>query len=364
MKKNLTLFACGILISLFTESKSTPLNPTQRNTAVEDIRSNLYVKQGTGAPILLDGDLTEYDATFSNSLDGMDARKMTNFSENLGMLRNNYVLVVERRQTISLSDTIFYKMWQMQQKPYQLEFITTNLDHPGLEGYLEDSYLNTSSPINLNGRTTVDFTVTSVPASAAVDRFKIVFKTVAAGALPLTFTSFDAYPQHKAIKIDWKTENEHNMNLYQVQKCTDGIRFSGVTDITANNFPVNNYTWIDANPSNGYNYYRILSIEKDGKGKYSEVLKVFNGEGNSKINLYPNPVTNNIFHLQVDNQQPGLYEIRLLNNFGQILLVQKIQHAGGNLRQTIQPNLPMKKGVYQLEVITPENNKITQKVIY
>lgn len=360
MNRSLVLALCSFFSCIYAFSSPKTLN----GGGPEDIRSNLYVKQGTGAPILLDGDLTEYDASFSNNLDGMDARKMSNFSENLGMLRSTYVLVVERRATIGLTDTIFYKMWQMQQRPYQLEFITNNLDHPGLEGYLEDSYLKTSTPIDLNGRTTVDFTITSAPASAATDRFRIIFKTIAAAPLPLTFTSFDAYRQNKLVKIDWKTENETNMTGYQVEKSIDGIRFSGVSDIKANNFPVNSYSWVDIYPSTGNNYYRILSTENDGKRKYSEVLKVLNEKGNIGVTLYPNPVTNHTFHIQLDNQPSGVYEIRLLSNTGQLVFVKKIQHPGGNINQTVETNQSLKKGVYQLEVITPSNTKKTEKVIF
>ena len=259
MKKSLPLIMCCIFGSICAESKAGSFNATHTGSGLEDIRSNLYVKQGTGAPVLLDGDLTEYDPSFSNNLNGMDARKMSNFSENLGMIRSNYVLVVERRETINLTDTIFYKIWQLQQRPYQLEFITNNLDHPGMTGYLEDSYLKTSTPIDLNGRTTNDFTINGDPASAAVERFRIIFKTaITAGALPITFTSLRAYRQHQGIRIDWRTENETTIKEYRVEKSIDGNRFSGVGDIKANNFALNNYTWVDEYPANGYNYYRLL----------------------------------------------------------------------------------------------------------
>ncbi len=361
MKKSLTLILCGIFSCMYTQS--TPILP-QTGTGVEDIRSNLYVKQDIGAPILLDGDLTEYYPSFSNNLDGMDARKMSNFSENLGMLRSNYVLVVERRETINVSDTIFYKIWQMQQRPYQLEFITTNLNHPGLEGYLEDTYLHTSTPIDLNGRTTADFTITIDPASAAVYRFRIIFKTAVAGPLPLTLTSINAYRQNGGIRMEWKTENESNTDGYLVQKSIDGNHFSGIINIMANNFPLNNYTWLDKNPSRGDNYYRLLSTEKDGKKRYSRILKVFNGEESAGVNVYPNPLTNNTLHIQMAAQLPGLYQIRLFNNSGQLVLHKKVYHNGGNLNETLQLNQSTEKGVYQLEIVSPTNIKTAEKVVY
>ena len=141
------------------------------------------------APFYWMGILTQYDQSFTNVVDGMDARKMSNFSENLGMIRGTTTLVIERRHTIDFTDTIFYKMWNVQQRPYQLEFITSNLNHPGLTGYLEDSYLHTSVPINLNGANNINFSVNSDPASSAMYRFRIIF-TTAAAANPATYFYF------------------------------------------------------------------------------------------------------------------------------------------------------------------------------
>ncbi|MDQ6843870.1 MAG: T9SS type A sorting domain-containing protein [Bacteroidota bacterium] len=362
MKKNFT-FLCGILFSIAVFSIPLP-NVYGGNGSIEQIRSNLYVKQAAGAPILLDGDLTQYSPSYSNAIDGKDARKMSNFSENMGMLRGTTVLVIERRQTITDTDTIFYKLWQLRQVAYQLEFITDNLNHPGMEGFLEDSYLNTSTPINLNGTTTADFSVTNDPASADALRFRIIFQTAALGPLPVTFTQLKAYRQDKNIRIDWRTENENQIKNYMVEASNDGTRFVTATNIKATNLLSNAYSWIDSHPQNACNYYRIASLEIDGKLKYSEVVKVYNGNAVERIKVYPNPIVNNALHFQLDNSPAGPYQVRIVNNSGQVLVSEKLQHAGGNLKGTIEPLQVMKKGIYQLEIITPENKKITEKIIY
>ncbi len=364
MKRSFTLMMCTLLVCLYASSSPRSFIPLSPYSGIEQIRSNLYVRPPGSSPILMDGDLTQYDPSYSNTLDGLDARKMNNFSENIGMIRGTNVLVIERRQTISLTDTIFYKTWQLQQRLYQLEFITSNLDHPGLEGFLEDSYLKTSVPINLNGTTTADFSVIADPASAAVYRFRIVFKTVVSGPLPLTFTSIKAYGQEKKIRIDWKTENEVNMKGYGVEKSIDGSRFINAANVKANNFAINNYTWVDEFPANGYNYYRIINTGIDGEAKYSSVLKVFIEKNNSEITVYPNPVINNTIHLHIKDQPAGQYQIRLINSFGEPVFLSKITHEGGDITQTLRPNQTIAKGVYQLEVTTPGNKKLFEKIVY
>ena len=56
--------------------------------------------------------------------------------------------------------------------------------------YLEDKFLDNTTLIQMNGTTTVDFTVTTDPASAVANRFRIVF--IKALPLPVKFTSISA----------------------------------------------------------------------------------------------------------------------------------------------------------------------------
>ena len=363
MKKPST--RCFIVMLACMHASSLPATPFPfySPSSEELIRSNLYVVAADASTILLDGDLTQYDPSFTNTVDGMDARKMSNFSENIGMIRETTTLVIERRHTIDVSDTIFYKLWNVQQRPYQLEFITSNLNHPGLIGYLEDSYLNTSVAIDLNGVNNINFSVNSDPASSAMYRFRIIFTTAAAGILPLTFTSVKGYQQNNGIHVDWKTKNEQNIRLYNVEKYTGGDQFSSVSGIKANNLPLNNYSWTDASPADGFNYYRIRSTGISGEIKYSQVLKVFS-VSKGVINVFPNPVTGNTIHLQIVNQPGGLYEVNLVNNSGQSVMTKQIQHTDGTSTETIRPAQHIPKGMYQLEVTKPDGSKMNIHLMY
>jgi hypothetical protein len=361
MKKYST-FLVGMLYCLCAGAAPIPYSSgTYSPQSLEQIRSALYIVGDDASTTLVDGDLTQFDPSFSNAVDGMDARKMSNFSENLGMIRGTTTLVIERRHTIEVSDTIFYKLWNVKQRNYQFQFTTAALDHPGLQGFLEDSYLHTSTPVNLNGITNISFSVNSDTASSAAYRFRIVFITPA--ATPFTFVSAKAYESNNAITIDWKTENELNIKQYNVEKSTDGKLFNNVTGINPSKLSAANYSWTDLHSTEGNNYYRIQSTNSNGEIAYSPVLSVFKEKYVEGIRVFPNPVTNNTIHLKIENQPAGLYVVRLLNNSGQPVMVKQIQHAGGSITKDI--NTPgMSKGLYHLEITKPGGTKSSIQVLY
>ncbi len=118
--------------------------------AQPSMRANLHIVAANGSTVLMDGNLTNYDSIYSNSLDMYDAWKMNNFSENFGILRSNSVLVIERRKNISVCDTTFFKMWNMQYRNYRLQIITKNFHQPGLTAYLLDKFLDTKTVVKIN----------------------------------------------------------------------------------------------------------------------------------------------------------------------------------------------------------------------
>ena len=115
----------------------------------QQLRSNLYGVNAEGNSILTDGTLTLFGDTYSNEVDGMDAKKLTNFSENLSVKTGNKLLAIERRHTITRQDTIFLDLSGLKTQQYRFDFIANKLDQPGLEAYVEDNYTHTKTPLNL-----------------------------------------------------------------------------------------------------------------------------------------------------------------------------------------------------------------------
>jgi hypothetical protein len=142
----------------------------------ESIRTNLYLLQPDNSLVLADGAYTEYNNLYHDSVTLEDAIKFTNILENIGLLRYGKTLSVERRPIIKANDTLFVKLWKTTQRNYQIELVANLATNIGLQAYFVDGYLNTSTSLGLAAATKINFAVNADPASAAINRFKIIFK--------------------------------------------------------------------------------------------------------------------------------------------------------------------------------------------
>ena len=317
---------------------------------------NLYGFNANGSTFMADGLMVNYDDSYSNKVDDLDAIKSVNSSENLSVKNNNILLVVERRHTITAQDTIFLNLTGVSVQKYRFQIEADQVYQPGLNGFLEDAYLKTRTPLNIDGVTTYDFPMVNIAGAYAANRFRIVFAPPI--VLPVTFTSLTAAPLNKDINVSWTVQNELNIKQYVVEKSVDGATFATMATVAAsgNNSSSASYSALDTKPLNGYNYYRVKSIDINGEQAYTNVVKVLIRQGISTFVITPNPVINGTINLLFNNQPAGTYKIRILNDLGQPVIAKQIEHSDGNSIETIQMDKYIAHGIYQVEVTTPDKN--------
>jgi len=349
---------------VFNESSKTTGNvdvfrPASPETTNYQLRTNLYEVAGT-AISLADANLVVFNSLYSDSFNSNDALKLSNGGENFGLQLEGKILEIEARQPVSTTDTIFFDMWNMKQMQYQLQFAPTNLNIPGLTAYLLDSYQGTTTPIDLTNGSTASFTIDANAASSANNRFQIVFNN--SNPVPVTFTSIQANQQNTSVNVDWQVAGESGIKQYVVERSTDGVNFTQVGTVPASG--ILSYSWTDASPVTGNDFYRVVSVGVSGDVKYSSTVKVLMGSSlQPGIAIYPNPVTGGRIGLQLTNLPAGNYGVRLLSIIGQELYRNTVNHPGGTSQQTLNAPTGLAQGIYKLEVLTPDNNTYTQKLI-
>jgi hypothetical protein len=124
---------------------------------------------------LLDEAYTSYSSRFAAELDNFDAPKLENVEENLAISNFSDLLMVERRPIVTEDESIHLKLWNTTDRNYVFEFNPENLSSTGLQAYIVDKFLGTTTPVDMNRISQVYFSVTSNTASANPDRFRIVF---------------------------------------------------------------------------------------------------------------------------------------------------------------------------------------------
>ena len=156
-------------------------------------------------------------------------------------------------------------------------------------------------------------------------------------ALPIGIKNFSATIKSKSVLLEWDVANEIGNSQYQIEKSIDEINFTAIGIVSASNN--NNYSFNDASftlPA----YYRIKLIGTNGDISYSNSLFV-SDKSNSSIAVFPNPVSNNLTITGLNGQSL----IKIVNNLGQIMLVQKTSANSLNMDLST-----LKEGVYILSI--------------
>jgi uncharacterized repeat protein (TIGR01451 family) len=337
----------------------------KNRASTTDHKQFFAVSLFTGAgknDIIADGNVVVFGNHFSNDFDGDDALKITAAGENFGLKRNGKILSIEARSPVAGSDTIYYNMSHLAQKTYQLRFAPENMESNGMEAFLVDQFLNTTTPVSLTDSTFVNITISSNVASAAADRFKVIFKVMA--PLPLTFTSIKANRKNADILVEWEVENETNMKQYEVERSSDGIHFTKAATVAAANRESVEYSWLDENASAGYNYYRIKSIDINGQTSFTPVVKVLAAKKAPVITIYPNPISNGMINLYFTNQPKGMYHVRVISLSGQVMVSKTIDHKEGNSIETFTLSNTLSHGIYKVEITHPSGDVKVFEIVY
>lgn len=171
--------------------------------------------------------------------------------------------------------------------------------------------------------------------------------TLASGeqyALPITLLSFEALPKDDYIQLKWSTTTEEDNSYFRLEKLVNDMDFEpiGYVDGAGNSTQLNEYSFVDAEPSLGYNYYRLVDVDFGGNENTSEVIMV-NFESKELVpKPYPNPVrVGESFSLDVP-QNTSIENIQLVSMNGQSLRFEKVEEWN----KLIISSSELRQGVY------------------
>jgi len=222
------------------------------------------------------------------------------------------------------------------------------------------AWLTTGAPAAVN---------TTVPNAATVkilglSNFSPFGLSSIDGPLPVKFGNVKAYQQGNGIKVDWSNLTESGVVNYTIERSANGQLFTplGTVNPTANNSNRADYSYFDAAPLTGINFYRIQSLEVDGKKLFSTIVRVSTKAGQTDITIYPNPVSGNRVSFQATALPKGQYMVRVTNAAGQQVMSKSLLHTGGSVTEVLELPATIKTGMYNI-LLSGADIKLTKTFI-
>jgi hypothetical protein len=119
-----------------------------------------------------------------------------------------------------------------------------------------------------------------------------------------------------------------------------------------------NYSFVDVNPKQGQNYYRLRQIDLDGKSTYSKEIDLVGTSNGSVTNVYPNPAKDKVA-LQLPADKVGIAgTINLYSMNGTLM-----QSNTFNATESEISLSDLKSGLYLYKVILDNGTQYSGKVV-
>ena len=219
-----------------------------------------------------------------------------------------------------------------------------------LAHYFHGLYTAESGSIKFDG--TSPITLTTLDYDTTFGRY--VFGTAGPILVPVKLSAVVATAlANKTIKINWSSANELSVAKYTIEASTDGVKFSAKGSIVAKGS--SDYSFIDASPVAGINYYRIKATDIDGKTIYSSVVSAKQVASISSISVYPNPVKNKQLSFAISTDAAN-YTLKVTNILGKTVVAKTIAHVGGTANYKVSLPASATAGTYFVELSNGNSN--------
>ena len=175
------------------------------------------------------------------------------------------------------------------------------------------------------------------------------------GALPVNFTGINARLVNGSVNLNWTVDAEEHVLGYEVEKSNDGRNFAKLGTVAANKQM--QYSFVDATFS-GTAYYRVKSVDVDGKFKYTSVVSMKGGKSGVVVKAFPT-ITRGAITVQHDAAVKGS-SISIASQEGRI--VKSVLPGNGAIQTNVDLS-SLQAGIYLVRYNDGLGNVETLKVV-
>lgn len=182
--------------------------------------------------------------------------------------------------------------------------------------------------------------------------------------LPVTVMYLKATSGSNSVIISWSTASELNFDKFFIERSADGKIFQPIGEVKGAGVASTtrlDYSFEDINPLTGRAYYRLRSVDLDNSFEYSNIVSVSwsNSHSSQGIHLYPNPVVNHNFTVELNDVLSSAATIRVVSLSGYTVYTGSINESSTQvvLSDDIKP------GVYMVQLTSSTEQKVIRVVI-
>ena len=162
--------------------------------------------------------------------------------------------------------------------------------------------------------------------------------------LPVELAYFTGRFADENVKLHWTTFSEKNAESFEVFRSINGLEWYSIGEVLANGTTniSHDYSFSDADPFPGDNYYRLKQHDHDNISFYSNFIRV-QTPVKKTWRLYPNPVQNKL-EIRFADTEEGL--LKIFDATGRLILKQNIE-----AEKSINVDLsPLANGLYWVQM--------------
>lgn len=167
--------------------------------------------------------------------------------------------------------------------------------------------------------------------------------------LPVDLTGFSGRYQQGKTWLQWETSSELNSQSFTIERQAMASAWEDIGEVAAQgtSSTPKSYNFVDPNPGQLRNVYRLRQIDTDGTFHYSKTIEVFADFGNYwDFTLTPNPAQNKVTVYTGQPLQTDA-DIQLLDLTGRVLHSQAMNQSDRSTTIDVANTPP---GVYMIKL--------------
>ncbi len=110
--------------------------------------------------------------------------------------------------------------------------------------------------------------------------------------LPLRLVNFSGRNAAACNELSWQTSDELNVNMFVIEKSTDGVSFVAAGSVSSAGNGSHHYQYADCSAQADIMYYRLKMTDRDGRFTYSAVIRI--KADRAVVSIIPNPASDKV----------------------------------------------------------------------